>query len=71
MEVLTEASKKFGELITVLDISVLDNNDEPIEVGKANIKLALTDKMNGYKSYKLVYIDTDDDDNFILNDAYP
>lgn len=71
MEVLTEASKKFGKLITVLDISVLDNNDEPIEVGKANIKLALTDKMNGYKSYKLVYIDTDDDDNFILNDAYP
>lgn len=70
VETLTEAAKKFGTFITVLDISVLDNNNEPIEVGEANIKLALTDKMNGFKSYKLVYIDTDDDDNFVLNEAY-
>ena len=72
VESLTEAAKKYGTLISFLDISVVDanNNFDPIEVGEALVKLKLTDEIKGFKSYKLVYIDQDNNGNIVLNDAY-
>ena len=67
---LTESSLKYGMLLSFLDITVFDNNNEPIDVGEVRVKLKIKDDLKGYKAYKLVYIDTDDDGNIILSEAY-
>ena len=70
-ENLTEAAKQYGTLLSFLDISVLDENDDPVDINNGlTVRLALTDEMGDYKSYKLVYLDTDANDNIVLGDAY-
>lgn len=68
IESITEAAKEYGTLITFLDISVLKNNTEPVDVGQVRIKLRLTDEMKKYKSFKLVYLTTDNNDNIVLDE---
>ena len=70
IENLTNSAKKYGTLLSFLDISVLDNNNEPIEVGEVRVKLKLTDDLKGYKSYKLIYLDTDNNNNIVLSNSY-
>lgn len=70
LESLTEAAKKYGTVISFLDITVFDDNDDPVEVGETIVRLALTDDMKGYKSYKLFYIDGDEQGNAILGKSY-
>ena len=71
VEIITETAKQYGEPVAFLDISVLDENDEVVAVSGINIKLAITDEMGDYKYYKLAYIDTDANDNIILDERYP
>ncbi len=71
VESLAEEAKQYGTLISFLDISVFDNNDQPIDVDDdVTVKLAMTDDMKGYKSYKLIYIDSDANNNIVLGTAY-
>ncbi|MEE3342925.1 MAG: InlB B-repeat-containing protein [Bacilli bacterium] len=70
-DIIINAAKQYGTLISFLDISVLDNNNEPVEVNNgATISLNYTDEMGEYKSYKLVYIDTDANNNIVLGQSY-
>ena len=70
-ESLVEGAKKYGTLISLLDISILDQNNNTVDIEtEVDVKLAFTEAMGDYKSYKLVYIDSDDDGNIVLGSAY-
>ena len=68
---INEAAKQYGTAVLFLDISVLDEHDEPIEINSGlTIKLGLTDEMGDYKYYKIAYIDMDDNGNINLNEVH-
>lgn len=70
-EAITEAAKKYGTLIYFLDISVLDEHDDPIDIeNEVIVKLGFTEEMEGYKYYKLIYLEADENDNILLGKAY-
>lgn len=70
LESLTEEAKRFGTVISFLDISVYEGQNVVDIDTEVNLKLAITDEMGDYKYYKLVYIDGDANGNIFLGNAY-
>ena len=70
LESLTEEAKRFGTVISFLDISVYEGQNVVDIDTEVNLKLAITDEMGDYKYYKLVYVDGDDNGNIFLGNAY-
>ena len=55
-------SKGKGTLISVYEIIVVDENDHGKEMGPFTIKIKKTDDMKDFNTFKLLYVDTDDED---------
>lgn len=70
LESLAEEAKRFGTVISFLDISVYEGQNVVDIDTEVNLKLAITDEMDNYKYYKLVYVDGDDNGNIFLGNAY-
>ena len=60
--ILREAIKDHGTLISVYEIIVVNENDDPKERGPFTIKIRMTDDMKEFNSFKLLYINTDNND---------
>lgn len=56
---LKKATKKYGTLLSLYDIILTDENDNEVEKGPFSLKLKITDKMEGYDSFKLIYLKDD------------
>ena len=54
---ITKAVEKYGPTILYIEIEVYDEEDHPITQGPFDIKIKYTEDMAGYDSYKLVYIE--------------
>ena len=55
--VIKNNTKKYGELVGLLDIKLVDENGTEIHEGPFNIKIKMTDAMKKYNSFKIVYVD--------------
>lgn len=60
---LAAAVKENGTLLAFYDIVVIDENDEPVEDGPFTIKIRITPEMEKYNSFKIIYVDIDDELN--------
>ena len=65
-----EATSKYGTLISFLDISILDENNNPIEMNRpVNVKLVMSSEMMKYNTFKLVYVDVNDQGEAVLGEV--
>lgn len=55
-----EAVSDEGEIISVFNIDVCDEDDRCVQDGPFEIKIKLTDEMKGYDNYKLIYINDEE-----------
>lgn len=55
-----EAVSDEGEIISVLNIDVCDEDDRCVLDGPFEIRIKLTDEMKGYDNYKLIYINDEE-----------
>ena len=60
---ITNAVKNEGTLIAFLQIEVEDENGFLIHEGPFNIKIKLTDEMKKFNSFKIIYVDTNNNFN--------
>ena len=58
---ITDAVKEYGPVVLYLEIEVYDEDDRLITEGPFDIKIKYTEDMAGYDSYKLVYVNLNDD----------
>lgn len=56
---IIEATRKYGTLISFLEIEVLDEHNTSLEDGPFTIRLKLTDEMKKYNTFKLIYVKDD------------
>ena len=61
--IVTNAVADYGPTILYLEIEVYDEENHPITQGPFEVKIKFTEEMAGYDSYKLVYVEMDDDNN--------
>ena len=66
---LKEKVKDKGELLSIYEMLVFDENDHEIEDGPFDIKLAMTPEMEDYENFKLLYVDFDN--NFEILETIP
>ena len=65
-EDIVNVTKKYGTLISFYEIEVTDENNHNISDGPFNIKIKMTDEMKKYNTFKLIYVDTED--NYKMED---
>lgn len=56
---LKNSTKKYGDLLSLYEIEVKDEDDRTLEEGPFTIKIKLTDKMKKYNTFKLFYVNED------------
>ena len=61
LDVLKETVSSEGTFVTVYEILVMDENTDTKEEGPFTIKIRKTKEMEKYNSFKLLYIDTDNE----------
>ena len=61
--IITESVENYGPTILYIEIEVYDEEDHPITQGPFEIKIKYTEDMAGYDSYKLVYVEMDEENN--------
>ena len=54
---IKEATKDNGALLAIYEIEVFDEENEPVHNGKYNIKIKMTTDMKKYNTFKIIYID--------------
>lgn len=64
--IVTEAVEDYGPTILYIEIEIYDEEDHPITQGPFDIKIKYTEEMAGYDSYKLVYVEMDEDNNVVV-----
>ncbi len=64
---LKEALEDKGEVLSVYQILLLDEHNNEIEQGPFNIKLAMTPEMEDFDTFKLLYVDFDN--NFDIEET--
>ena len=61
-EILTESTKQYGTMLSVLEIYLEDENHneihQPLE-GNFTLKIRMTDEMKQYNTFKLIYLNDD------------
>ena len=58
---ISSAVSEYGPVVLYLEIEVFDEENRPITAGPFDIKIKYTEDMAGYDSYKLVYVELNDD----------
>ena len=59
VEKVKEAVKKYGELVLIYDISVIDKDGNNVEKGEFDIKIPLTEELKKFNTFKLLNINDD------------
>ena len=59
MEMLVNAIKNYGTLLSVYEIEVRNDDGYSIHEGPFNIKIKMTDEMKKYNTFKIIYVDAD------------
>ena len=63
LDVLKDAVSNEGTFVAVYEIIVVDENDHQVENGPFMIKINKTPEMEKFNSFKLLYVDTDNEFN--------
>ncbi len=63
LEVLKDAVSDEGTFVAIYEMLVIDENGDPKTGGPFTIKLRMTEEMAKYNSFKLLYVDTDNNFN--------
>lgn len=61
LETITNATKNYGTLLSFYEIEVKNENGNLIHEGPFNIKIKMTEEMKKYNTFKIIYVDTDND----------
>ena len=61
LEILIDATKDSGTLLAFYNIEVYNDDNFPIHEGKFDIKIKMTDEMKNYNTFKIIYVDLDND----------
>ena len=71
LELLTETVKQQGTLLSILEINVFDENHNPVtnQPESFTIRINMTDDLKGYNTFKLVYLDRDNNGNIVPGDV--
>ena len=65
-EALADKVKNDGKLLAFYDITIEDENEEPIGEKEVIIKIPLTPEMKKYNTFKLIYVDIDNELNITV-----
>ena len=74
-EALGDMLKQHGNMLAIygIELTLIDpndpNNNRAVHDGPFQIKIKITDEMKKYDTFKLVFLDTDANDNIILGDV--
>ena len=59
MEMIANATKNYGTLLSFYEIEVRNDDGYLIHEGPFNIKIKMTDEMKKYNTFKIIYVDAD------------
>lgn len=62
-EAIRNATKNYGTLLAFYEIEVINDDGFPINKGPFNIKIKMAPEMKKYNTFKLIYVDTDNNLN--------
>lgn len=67
--ILEAIGEEKGTLLALMDLSVYDENKVPLHEGPFDVTLAMSEEMKGYNTYKLIYLEDDEDGNLVAGET--